>query len=272
MTYLLFDVVFLVVPAVSLLASARDRLREPRAWWALVGMMVLAVAYTGPWDSHLVRTGVWDYGADRVQWTIAAVPVEEYAFMLLQVLLTGSFLLRIERRLPGSAVAPTWRTRAAGAAVWIAAGLLGAALLPGEATRSLGLILVWASPVLAGQWALGGGQFWSSRGLVSWSVTVPTLYLWVADWIALRLGIWEISPFYSTGIGVLGLPVEEMAFFALTNLLVVQGMLLVLRGPGSVSADSPVSSVSRSARDSLDGPGIRDGLIIPLAGGRQRDD
>ncbi len=111
MTYLLFDVVFLVLPAVSLLASARDRLREPRAWWALVGMMVLAVAYTGPWDSYLVRTGVWDYGADRVQWTIAAVPVEEYAFMLLQVLLTGSFLLRIERRLPGSAVAPTRRTR-----------------------------------------------------------------------------------------------------------------------------------------------------------------
>ncbi|WP_375335542.1 lycopene cyclase domain-containing protein [Halorussus sp. MSC15.2] len=39
-------------------------------------------------------------------------------------------------------------------------------------------------------------------------------------------GLWTISPDYSTGIHVAGLPVEEAIFFVLTNLLVVQGLLL----------------------------------------------
>lgn len=243
MSYLLFDAIFLVLPALGLLASARAPLEQPRARWAVLAMMVLAVAYTAPWDSYLVRTGVWGYGADRVHWTILSVPVEEYAFMLLQVLITSLFLLHLERWLPSS---PSHRGRtvaAAGAGVWLCASILGALLIGREATRYLGLILVWASPVLAAQWVLGGGRFWEMRRLLWWSVLVPTLYLWIADWIALRLGIWAISPRHSTGVDVFGLPVEEMAFFSVTNLLIVQGMLLVLRrGEG---ADTAVALVPR---------------------------
>jgi hypothetical protein len=55
---------------------------------------------------------------------------------------------------------------------------------------------------------------------------VPTLYLCVTDRIAIEYGIWILSEQYTTGIFVAGLPVEEAAFFFVTNLFVVQGLVL----------------------------------------------
>jgi lycopene cyclase domain-containing protein len=64
----------------------------------------------------------------------------------------------------------------------------------------------------------------------SWLIgtLVPTLYLWVIDRIAIGNGIWRISDAYTTGIQLFGLPIEEATFFLVTNLLVVQGLSLLL--------------------------------------------
>jgi lycopene cyclase domain-containing protein len=64
----------------------------------------------------------------------------------------------------------------------------------------------------------------------SWLIgtLVPTLYLWVIDRIAIGNGIWRISDAYTTGIQLFGLPIEEATFFLVTNLLVVQGISLLL--------------------------------------------
>ena len=56
--------------------------------------------------------------------------------------------------------------------------------------------------------------------------------LWVADAIAIHLGIWRISERYTLGPAVGPLPLEEAVFFLVTNLLVVQGLLLFLYPPG----------------------------------------
>lgn len=61
---------------------------------------------------------------------------------------------------------------------------------------------------------------------------MPTLYLWVADRIALALGIWHISDRFTTGLAHGGLPLEEALFFVVTNLLVVQGLILMLHTLG----------------------------------------
>ena len=58
------------------------------------------------------------------------------------------------------------------------------------------------------------------------AVLVPSAYLWVVDRHAIREGVWTISETYTTGLGVAGLPVEEMAFFVVTNLFVVQALVL----------------------------------------------
>ena len=58
---------------------------------------------------------------------------------------------------------------------------------------------------------------------------VPTVYLWLADALAIEMNIWSINPAYLLGVYVGKLPVEEMTFFVVTNLMVLQGSLLFVR-------------------------------------------
>jgi lycopene cyclase domain-containing protein len=67
-------------------------------------------------------------------------------------------------------------------------------------------------------------------------LALPTLYLWIADAIAIRLGIWSIDPRLSTGIIILGLPIEEAIFFLVTNLLVITGVIAILYRPAGAAA------------------------------------
>jgi lycopene cyclase domain-containing protein len=80
--------------------------------------------------------------------------------------------------------------------------------------------------VLALQWAVGAPQLWARRRLVALGTLVPATYLCVADRIAIEYGIWVLSEQYTTGLTVAGLPVEEATFFVVTNLFVVQGLVL----------------------------------------------
>jgi lycopene beta-cyclase len=66
---------------------------------------------------------------------------------------------------------------------------------------------------------------------MSLGILVPTLYLWFADTVAIRLGIWDIAERYTYGPRPLGLPIEEAVFFLVTNILVVQGLVLFLYPP-----------------------------------------
>jgi lycopene cyclase domain-containing protein len=94
----------------------------------------------------------------------------------------------------------------------------------------MGLVLAWASPLLAGMWLYDGQTLWAHRRTLFIAVGIPTLYLWVGDAVAIASGIWTISPTFTLGLSPLGLPVEEATFFLMTNLLVVKGILLLVYG------------------------------------------
>ena len=53
-----------------------------------------------------------------------------------------------------------------------------------------------------------------------------SVYLCMADYFAIYKGIWSITSTTRTGWGIGHLPVEEMLFFTLTNLFVLQGLCL----------------------------------------------
>lgn len=92
--------------------------------------------------------------------------------------------------------------------------------------REAPLLLLWAAPPLALQ-RLVAGDVLAARRAVRLRTALPVaLWLAAADRLALADGIWAISPTRSTGLTVLGLPVEEALFFALTSLLVADGLLL----------------------------------------------
>jgi len=234
MTYLQFHLVF-TLPPLLLLAfltwRAFQQGRVSRAGLVALGVHVLlALLYTTPWDNYLVSRGVWGYGEDRVLFTLGWVPLEEYLFFIIQTLLTGLWLLFLRRRLGGAAEAPRevpW-VRVVGALFWLGLAAVGVLALGTGKGTYFGLIAAWAAPVLALQWGFGGDLLVQRPRVLVPGFLVPTLYLWLADRLALGAGIWWISPELSSGLHIFGLPVEEALFFLLTNLLVVFGMLLAL--------------------------------------------
>jgi lycopene beta-cyclase len=232
LTYLTFLLIFLLPPILILagLAVARRRHSVPGFFRALLLVQTLALVYTTPWDNYLVYRGVWTYGSERVIGTIGYVPVEEYLFFLLQPVLTGLWYLILRTSLPPASAEGARPFRGWGPVAWgllAAAGVL-ALLAPSERLLYFGLIAAWCGPVLAGMTWLGYRHLWLDRKAVALGVAVPTVYLWVADRLAIGDGIWDIAARYSTGIEPLGLPVEEALFFFFTNAMVVQGLAMFL--------------------------------------------
>ncbi|OZC04131.1 hypothetical protein BSZ36_14755 [Rubricoccus marinus] len=225
MTYLGFHLTF-TLPAIAALWVFRPRAGQ--AWWPLGVLVAIAFVYTTPWDNYLVAQGVWTYPPDRVLATVGYVPVEEYAFFVLQTVLSGLAFMWVRARYFARVPEPAdRRVRLPGVVGSAALSLVGLALtLRGGHGLYLGLLLVWAGPVLTLMWAVGGEMLWARRRLLVWAAMLPTLYLCVADRIAIELGIWSLTDATRTGVEIAGLPLEEAVFFLLTNLMVVQGLAL----------------------------------------------
>ena len=198
--------------------------------------VILALVYTTPWDNYLVASGVWWYDPALVSGiTLGYVPLEEYTFFVLQTALTGLWTIWLLRRFP-EAEPLSSRSGARRAAMlvtgllWLAStALLFSGWLPG---RYLTLILSWALLPVGLQLAYGADILLAHWRVLLAAVGLPTLYLWLVDLLAIGSGTWTIDPAQTTGIKLGALPVEEMVFFLMTNLLIGFGITL-LRSPAS---------------------------------------
>ncbi|MFC6794291.1 lycopene cyclase domain-containing protein [Halobaculum halobium] len=169
---------------------------------------------------------MWWYGPDATLATLGYAPVGEYLFILVQPWLTALWLAHLTLPSSWPTVDRPIATRAAGLVLAAAIGVGGWVAFGTDSTLYLGAIAAWAAPVLALQWAVGAPQLWARRRLVALGTLVPALYLCLVDRIAIEYGIWVLSERYTTGVHVAGLPVEEAVFFLVTNLFVVQGLVL----------------------------------------------
>jgi lycopene cyclase domain-containing protein len=272
MTYFEFLAIFLLGPLTVLGAlNALDRRRRgplPRSLrgrplWVALGVHVLvALVYTAPWDNYLVANGVWWYDPALVTGiTLGWVPLEEYVFFALQPLLAGLWLAWVARRLPGgdaeAPARPTLRraSTAATGLLWLASV---AALVGGwKPLRYLALELVWALPAIMGQLIFGADILYHRRRLVALVLVPATLFLSAADALAIYQGIWAIDPAQSLNFFLGGiLPIEEFAFFLLTNTLLTLGVVLFLSQESRSRAGlDRVRPRGRVSRNSLAPPG-----------------
>ena len=229
-TYVQFHALFIFPALALLLGAAEVRERSARSEvrpLAVAIIVVVAMAYTIPWDNYLILRGVWSYGADSVAAVIWAAPIEEYLFILLQPFVAALWLHQIS---PGPPVEDdttvSIRDRVFGLVAGSLVGVVGLVCLSRAGTFYHGAILAWSGPVLALQWAVGWPYLLERWRTLTVGIVAPTVYLWIADVIALASGIWILSDQYTTGVAPFGLPIEEALFFLVTNTFVVQGLLL----------------------------------------------
>lgn len=244
MTYFGFLALFLLVPIVILgtvyirnakkKVALRGYFRHGSPAKVIMIMALVAVAYTTPWDNHLVASGVWWYDHNLVtEITLGWVPLEEYTFFVLQTLMSGLWTIFLARRFESQGITIE-KSRKISSVILLIGGLawlwaLSALIFNWNQGRYLALILVWALPPLALQLWFGSAILFKNYRLLLASILVPTVYLAGADTLAIQSGTWTINPQFSLNILLGGmLPIEEFLFFLFTNTLVTFGIVLAI--------------------------------------------
>ena len=98
----------------------------------------------------------------------------------------------------------------------------------------LPFLLIWALPVLALQWIVGGVYLWRERDRWLWIVLGLCAYFSLADGIAIQAGVWRFDGHALVGIWLGPVPIEEIAFYLFTVAMVTQGFVIawaVLENP-----------------------------------------
>jgi len=200
---------------------------------SLLAHVTIAVLYTTPWDNYLVAKEVWWYEPDLVSGIVLGwVPIEEYIFFVVQTLMSGMWLFFLMRRIP----APPHIFRTNKKLRLITAIIVGILwliwllyLLVGwNVELYMALLLVWALPPIILQLIFGADILWHYRKLVLPGVMMPFLYLCFVDAFAISREIWTINPDSTFGVDLFGmLPLEEILFFLLTNVLIIFGITLM---------------------------------------------
>ena len=244
MTYFGFLLRFVFIPILVFLAIAlwderRGKqihgFRNGRAVWMAIGIhILLAVAYTTPWDNYLVATGVWYYNPDLVTGIVFGyVPIEEYTFFILETILSGLWWWFLARRLTPSTqeFKPNKILVYVSTCVLVILWIIFTVLFfsDNQPITYLSITLFWALPAIFPQLLYGADILWHHRKLVLLGILVPGTYLSLMDIFALTDTTWSIAKDQTTGILFFGiLPLEEVVFFFITNILIIFGMTLLL--------------------------------------------
>ncbi len=237
LTYLRFHLIF-NVPLLILLAA----FNLPQPWTtdeglALGSVLLAVMIFTTPWDNLAAKWGIWSFPREKYSLRIGYLPVEEYAFFLLQsvnVMLAVRLLF---------CLFPDWQSGQETEIGKSTLGCLGISVFAWIVIavqlkwlrRKAGprvnyaIHLVWFLPVIYAQWVLAPWLFFAHAGLLALITATFGVYYTLADLAAVRAGTWFFDEKQITG-AKLGriLPWEEIVFFFLTSLLVAQSYLLLL--------------------------------------------
>jgi putative membrane protein len=237
MTYLRFHLIF-NLPLLIVLAA----LTGPVPWTSqeaeALGLVLLAVmVFTTPWDNLAAKWGIWGFPRAKYSLRIGYLPVEEYAFFLLQsvnvMLAVRAFFYFFPDWQAGQETEiDRWTLicLAASAVPWLFVAVQLRRLRRKAGPRvNYAVHLAWFLPVIYAQWVLAPPLFLGHAGLLALVTTAFGVYYTLADLAAVRAGTWFFDEKQITGVKLGGvLPWEEIAFFFLTSLLVAQSYLLLL--------------------------------------------
>ena len=223
MTYLSFLLLFLLpVLGVTFIFFLKTRDKFKFRIKGMIILVFIAVFYTTPWDSFIIKNGIWFYDQNKIIGTILRIPIEEYLFMIIQTLIASMLYCINQKNL--KTIYFSFSSKYLFLFVIIFLG--GFQMIKIENLKYFGYLITWASVPLAIQWIVGSKQLINSIKYWALPFLIFSVYLSFVDCIAIKNNIWTIAQETSYGLLVFGLPVEEIVFFLATNLLVFQGMAL----------------------------------------------
>jgi lycopene cyclase domain-containing protein len=238
-TYLRFHLIF-NLPLLVLLAALSGSEPWTKAEGFALGLVLIAVmVFTTPWDNLAAKWGIWGFPREKYSLRLGYLPVEEYAFFLLQ---SVNVMLAVRALF---CFFPDWQTGqeteigkwtlvclAASAIPWALVAVQLRWLRRKAGPRvNYAVHLAWFLPVIYAQWILAPPLFLGHAGVLATVTAVFGIYYTLADLAAVRAGTWFFDEKQITGVKLGGiLPWEEIAFFFLTSLLVAQSYLLLLPG------------------------------------------
>lgn len=194
-----------------------------------LGLCLIVLIFTTPWDNWAVKRNLWNFPKEKILFRIFYCPIEEYIFFLTQTvqacLLTDilrSHFFNKTISLP----APDFRLASALGLLWLIFFFLSKKLSRPLSLTYLWHLFFWMLPVIIFQWTMGG--FWIQQfPLAILTTLVLGTILCLFDLIAIHQGIWFFDEKQTLGLNLFRLlPLEEILFFYLTTLMVVQGFLL----------------------------------------------
>jgi lycopene cyclase domain-containing protein len=237
MTYLRFHLIF-NVPVLIILLALSWSLPWSTDELTAFGLVLLAVMlFTTPWDNLAAKWGIWGFPREKYSLRLGYLPIEEYAFFLLQ---SANVMLAVRALF---CFFPDWQSGLETAVGLMTLIFIGASIIPWVVVvfqlrwlrRKFGpsanyaIHLTWFLPVIYFQWLLTPQLFGSHIGLLALITAAFGIYYTLADLAAVRAGTWFFDEKQITGVKLGGiLPWEEIAFFFLTSLLVAQSYLLLL--------------------------------------------
>ncbi|TGZ78407.1 terpenoid synthase, partial [Ascodesmis nigricans] len=237
--YLLVHITYTIPPAL-LLTLIYHPLQTRLDTYKLLFILSVAILATIPWDSYLLHQHIWAYPPTAVLGpTLFLIPLEELFFFFIQTYNTALLYMLLTKptlhvaylhEIRKGGIKRPWGNGVAGA-VGLAVSIVwaGAALRSSGEGTYMALIWVWAGPVVLGLWCVAYSHLLAlPRRCTLLPIILPTIYLWIVDTLALRKGTWVINHGTKLNIQIWPhLEIEEAVFFAITNVLIVVGLVTV---------------------------------------------
>ncbi|KAI1800875.1 Squalene/phytoene synthase-domain-containing protein [Daldinia bambusicola] len=230
------------IPPACLLTFILKPLLTKLDLYKTLTLILVAFFTTLPWDSYLIRHGIWTYPPDAIAGPcLFGIPLEELFFFVIQTYITSMLYILLNKPVlhaqyltnRNDSSPKSRRIRAVGQIILVGCIITSISLVKtGGPGTYLGLVLIWACPVVLLTWSLSG-YFLIKLPLtcIALPIIIPTVYLWIIDEFALGRGTWAIESGTKLGWCLWGsLELEEAVFFLLTNALIVFGLVAFDRG------------------------------------------
>ncbi len=205
---------------------------------ALGAVLAIVMVFTIPWDNYAAACGIWGFPTGKYALRIGYLPVEEYLFFVLQTLVVVLLTARLHPVLSNEPSLHDLRLDRSGFVVSAAIALCAIVLVGVLWGRRFGRdtrwhyawhLLYWFGAVLVFQWVLAWPLYLDRLSLLAVVTIAAGTYYSLADFVAIRAGVWTFDDRQVSGLRLGGkMPWEEAAFFYLTSLIVSQSYLLFL--------------------------------------------